>query len=451
MTNKPVFVPLHCHSMYSLLDGLSKPQDIAKRCIELDYEACALTDHGNVSGVPSFVKEMNDVKLKAIAGCEFYVSKETSLNRDKSNGQHSHLCILAKGQQGWKNIIRAVSKSNMPDRFYKKPRLSLEEIGGFAAGECFAFSGHMGSDMANILFEDYKLAYGAKTCEEAEKLLDKNWENKACELAERFCGYFGRNNFFIEIQRIDGDNLPASILVSNKLRFIANKLDLPSVATADSHYCRKEDAADQRVILCSALNTNLKEVYRKINADEDVGLGAFFKSNRYHIPSYDEMKALHTDEELRNTVLIAEACSSPKLASKPKLPKFNLPEGYDNSFEYLKQLCREGWKKKLKLNNNEIETYKNRVEYELKVIKSANLSDYFLITADYINFAKKSKIRTGHARGSSAGSLVSYLIDITNVDPIKGRLSFERFYSSSRVTPEHVNFVEFPFEKFSME
>jgi DNA polymerase III subunit alpha len=438
-------------TMFSLLDGLSKASDIAKRCLELHYTACALTEHGNVSGIPSFIKELSECKIKAIAGCEFYVSKDTSLNKEKTNGLHSHLCVLAKGQQGWKNLIKAVSTSNRPERFYKKPRLSLEEIGSFAQGEFVTFSGHMGSDMANVLFEQPKLAYGARTYAEAEALLDKEWELRSKELLERFTSYFGRANFFMEIQRIDGDNLPAALVVADKLRWLAEREGIPAIATADSHYCRREDAGDQRVLLCASLNTTLKEVYRKIDADEDVGLGAFFKSNRYHIPSYDEMRELHTEAELKNTVLIAESCATPKIASKPKLPKFDIPKGYESSFEYLKDLCRKGWKKKLKLKPEEITQYKERVERELKVIKAAKLSDYFLITEDYINYAKSKGIRVNKGRGSSCGSLVSHLVDITDLDPIKAKLSFERFYSSSRLVPEHVSFEESPFDKFSVE
>lgn len=444
-----MYVNLHCHSMHSILDGLSKEKDIVKRTKELGYTAAALTDHGVLSGVFSFIKEMNSEKIKAIAGCEFYLCKDNPEIKNKDNGQHSHLCVLAKNQEGWSSLIKSVNCANQEKHFYKKPRLNLETLAQISRGSVVVFSGHMGSDLANIIFEEPKLAYRANTYEDAKLLARKDWVKQASDLADKYIGLFGSDNFFLEIQLIDQENLPASTLVAEGLRWLGKKKGIPCIATADSHYCRKEDAADQRILLCSALKTNLKEVYKKIDDGEDVGLSAFFKSNRYHIPSLEEMMEIHTEEELKNTVLIANGCTTPKVSSAPKLPKFIYPKEFKSSLEYLKNLCRIGWKKKLKnLSKEKTQKYKERIEYEFRVIEAAGLIDYFLITQDYIGYAKQNNIFVNHGRGSAAGCLVSYLLGITNIDPIFAKLSFERFYNPARISPEHVSFEESPFDKF---
>lgn len=457
--------PLHCHSHFSLLDGLSKPEQIAGRIAECGFEGCAISDHGVISGVPPFIKAMQTVckncgqtknahsqtnrcqkyeaaKLRAIAGCEFYLCQQSPKLREVSNSKLSHLVVLANGLDGWKNMMRASSASFHPDHFYRKPRLDLETLASFSKGTFLTFSGHMGSDLANVIFEEPRLAYGATTVEEAKGLAKKNWTQEVFDLIDKYQTLFGKENFWVEIQLIDRANLPAAEVVAQGLRWCAKKKGVPCVATADSHYCRKEDAADQRILLCSAMDTTMNEVQRKLDADEEVGLGAFFRSNNYHIPSLKEMEEIHTSEELANSCLIASRCQPFSVGAPPRLPAFDCPQGKAPD-EYLRELCRVGWAEKIpaamKKSRKPKKSYQNQTKKELDVLMGAGLASYFLIVQDYCRHAREvMKCRVGKGRGSGAGCLVSYLIGITSVDPIRFDLLFERFYNAGRNSPGRV-------------
>jgi DNA polymerase-3 subunit alpha len=495
------WVPLHCHSHYSLLDGLSKPYQIAGRLIECGYAAGAMTDHGNVSGAASYQKAMKESckcghekkrhsstrcmyqgcncqsyekhSLKPILGCEFYLCQQDALVREPTNRTLSHLCVLAKNAKGWRNLIRASSASNRPEFFYHKPRLDLERLAGYGEGEFIAFSGHVGSDLANVIFTDYRAAYASATYEEARSYVKDNWKEVTVALACKYRDLFGKDNFWIEIQVIDQDNCPAMKVIAYALRWVSKKTGIPCVGTADSHYCRREDSVDQRVLLCASLDTTLQEVATQAAAGEDVTLGAFFRSKRYHIPSIEELIPLHTPEELQASVNIAEMCENYDILGKPMLPEFPCPDGLTPD-QYLSRLCEEGWKSKLDKRTKNgliwgergntfggdrsdptsytVEEYRNRLERELKVIFEAGLSGYFLIVQDYCAYAR-TKGKVGKGRGSAAGCLVSYLSGITDVDPLVYNLLFERFYNAGRNAPGRIAFpdIDSDFEKYKRE
>ena len=438
------FVPLHLHTHYSLLDGLSKPSQVAERCEELGYGACAVTDHGTISGAVSFVRAMREKGIRPILGCEFYLSQQSATIKEKTNRTLSHLVVLAKNKEGWNDLIALVSKSNKDDVFYFKPRIDLDILEeDNRNNNLVSFSGHLGSDLANILFTDWKKAYNSNTIEETQTFLKQDWLEQASSLAERYQQIFRKGNFFIEIQLIDQDNSPASKLVGECLRKVSEKTGIPPVATADSHYPRKEDAADQRVLLCSAMKTTLKKVEEKLLTGDDVGLSGFFRSNNFHIPSLEEMKEIHTEEEISNTLLIADMCEDYEILGKPNLPKFSCPDDMAEK-EYLRELCRQGWiqrlKKRGRVSTQENEDiYVDRIKKELEVINDANLSGYFLIVRDIVSYVKKQGWLPGPGRGSAAGCLVSYLVGITQVDPIEYGLIFERFYNAGRNSEGHVS------------
>ena len=243
------WTPLHLHTHYSLLDGLSKPSQVAERCSELGYTSCALTDHGTISGAVAFTQAMKTKNIKPILGCEFYLSQQDCTVKNEENKKLSHLCVLAKNKKGWHNLIQAVSKSNDEENYYYKPRLDLNTLGQFADGNLIAFSGHLGSDLANAIFIDPKSAYNAKTEEEAIRFTHPDWVDNVLFIANKYKEIFGKDNFFIEIQAIDQDKSPAATVVAKGLRYIAKKYKFQSVATADSHYPRREDAEDQLLLL----------------------------------------------------------------------------------------------------------------------------------------------------------------------------------------------------------
>lgn len=436
--------PLHQHSHYSLLDGLSKPDQIADRLLECGYAGGALTDHGSISGCPEFMKVMTKKKLKAVLGCEFYVCQQDATIRTPENGALSHLCVLAKGAKGWKNLMRASSASCRPEHSYRKPRLDIERIGEFGGGEFIAFSGHLGSDVANACFEDYRKAYSARTYDEARALVHPDWEARVVAVVRRYQRAFGEANFWVEIQLVDAKNIPAALVVARILRHVCKKYGFKKLASADSHYCRKEDAADQRILLCSALDTTMQQVQGKMEREEDVQLGAFFRSNNYHIPSLDEMLELHGDhpDELDATLQVAEQCEVYAIGGKPMLPRFRTPNGEETD-DYLYALCTRAWDNKVakKVPAAELPVYRSRLEEEFRVVRGTEgfLSSYFLIKADIIRFAREVlKTLTGKGRGSAAGCLISYLTGITRVDPIVAKLSFARFYNAGRNSPGRI-------------
>lgn len=436
------FVPLHVHSHFSLLDGLSKPSQIAKRCAELGYDTCAISDHGNISAAPSFMKAMQKSKpsIKPILGCELYLSPDASI-KEPSNRSLSHLVVLAKNEQGWRKLIALTSEANKPEFFYHKPRLDLNTLAEFLDGNIIGFSGHMGSDLANCLFLNIKDAYNATDINDIR--LDPNYREKARALIFLYQEIFGKENFFIEIQRIDQIRLPAARLAADILTEIAIEMGIARVATADSHYPRQQDAEDQQVLICSALNTTFPRVNSALDRGDEVGLGGFFKSNNYHIPSLEEMQAIHTEDELANSVLIANMCENYSILSQPRLPQFQCPGGL-SSDDYLKELCQVGWSQKLtgRIPVEKQEEYRQRLDRELDVLQGAGLSPYFLIVQDYTNVVRKSGNLVGAGRGSAAGSLVAYLLNITSVDPIPNGLLFERFYNAGRNLPGRVSYPD---------
>ena len=412
------YVPLHVHSEYSLLDGLSQTKHIASRLEEIESPACALTDHGNVSGAIDFNKTVGK-SFKAIMGCELYLCEQEATVKSPENSKLKHQVVLAKNLDGWKKLLSIVSSSNLPEHFYYKPRTSFEQLMLLAAedqGNLISFSGHLGSVLANVVLDNV------------------NWKEEGCREAERLQDAFGKDNFYIEIQLIDSLINTKAKEVAEKLREIAAITKIPCVATPDAHYCRREDAHDQRVLLCTALRKSVSEVQQEIEQGKSMSLKAFFESDSYHIPSYEEMKQFHTNDELQNTVDIASMCEEYSNIGPPSPPTFECPSSMSPN-EYLRLLCREGWKHKMgsvSQSNVHFAEYGTRVEKEIAIFTETGLSSYFLIVQDILKYAKGEGYLVGPGRGSAAGCMVSYLMDITQIDPVTHGLIFERFYNAGR-------------------
>ena len=420
------YTPLHVHSMYSLLDGLSKPAQIADRCEEIGAKSCALTDHGNIAGAIKFYTQMKSRGIKPILGCELYICDQDASLQSKENRSLSHLLVLAKNYDGWQSLIKIVSESNKPEHYYHKPRLDLNRLGEMLDGNLIGICGHLGSTLANKLVENDTIV--------------SDWKNIGTEYVGRFKDIFGKDNFFLEAQLMDKDNLEIQSSLTDCIRELSKLTHTKTVCTPDAHYCKKEDAVDQRVLLCNNLKTTFPEINRKLNNNEDIGLGAFFSSDNFHILSQEEINALHTEEEIDNTNLVDSMCEEYNILSKPNLPPFACPDGYDDA-EYLRQLCRNGWRDKIAnhVPESEHQVYVDRIKYELDVLQGADLSSYFLIVQDIVNHVRNNNWLPGPGRGSAAGCLVSYLIGITNIDPIKYNLMFDRFYNAGRNTADHIS------------
>ncbi len=417
------FVNLHVHSHFSLLDGLSKPVQIAERCAALSQPACAITDHGSISGAADFMAQCKTVGIKPIIGCEMYVANDASI---KERDSVAHQIILAKNLKGWYKLIELVSKSNDKENFYYKPRIDVAMMRDICDDNMISFTGHLGSTLAEIIDDPVQ--------------------------AEAYVGLmkdiFGPDNFFIEVQLIDCVSSPEMITHADKLRALAKRTKTRCVATGDAHYPTKEAAADHAVLLCSSLQLTLPDVRQKLQKGHNVPLGGFFKTQQYYVPSLQDFQIVgNTPEELDNTLLVSDMCQAYDITGPPRLPHFACP-GNQNEIDYLRQLCRNGWRAK---NQNWDGVYSDRVKYELSVIEQANLAGYFLIVQDYVNWAKSQGWLVGPGRGSGAGCLVSYLLNITSIDPIKHGLLFERFYNPGRNTAERISLpdidADFPIMK----
>ena len=432
------YIPLHCHSHYSLLDGLSKPEQIAKRIHQIESPACALTDHGNIAGAVKFYSTMKKNGIKPILGCELYICKNKPTIKETENSKLSHMLVLAKNYKGWLNLIRIVSESNKPEHYYHKPRLDIETLSKFIDGNIIGITGHLGSNLANTI------------CKNNEIISD--YKKIGMNYVDLLKSIFGQENLFLESQLMDQNNIPVQKKLSEAIEEIGNSCNIKIICTPDAHYANKQDAVDQRILLCNNLKTTFPEINRKLAVKDSVPMECFFSSDNYHILSQEEIHELHSEEHIANTNLVNEMIEEYDILSKPKLPPFKCPDGY-NPDEYLRQLCRNGWRDKInnKVDKNLHHEYTERIKYELDVLQGADLSSYFLIVQDIVDHVRKNEWLPGPGRGSAAGCLVSYLVGITSIDPIKYNLLFDRFYNAGRNTADHISMpdidVDVPIDK----
>jgi DNA polymerase-3 subunit alpha len=413
---KTQFVNLHLHCSHSILDSINRPEQVATRVKELNQSSVAVTEHGNINSSIEFAEACQKQDIKSIQGCEFNVCESVEI-KDKEN-RYKHQVILAKNLAGWKKLVKLVSISNDVG-FYYKPRIDWNVLKNVGSGDdLISFSGHCGSTLANIVSDGDNIKSDAV--------------NLAVKFIEEMKAIFGPDNFFVEIQNLDNSEYVKKLV--DCLRSIARITNTKCIATGDAHYAKPTDVEDHRLILCSNLKLTLGSAYQKLRAGT-LGMDGFFKGSEYYIRSYDDL-IYNTDEEKRNTVLIADMIEKYDILNKPLLPHFKCPNGLSEG-EYLRELCREGWKKKNK--NWPVDIYGNRVKHELSVIeKSKILESYFLIVDDFVRWANNNEIMTGVGRGSAGGSLVSYLLGITRINPIEYNLIFERFYNEGRNSPGHI-------------
>jgi len=451
MNNPKTYIPLHQHSYFSLLDGLSAPKDIVKRCIELGLPGCSITDHGTLAGMKAFYDECQKAKIKCIVGCEIYQCEQHATIKNNGNNKRNHLIILARNDAGIKDLMSLVSESNKPEHFYRKPRLSLEQITPFAKhGNLICLNACIAGQLPMSLFTDFKAAIMAGRNGNAagsREYLKPDWKDVGKAIIAEHLAIFGKGNYYLEIQLAGMD---MQVVVAECLRELSKETGIPVVPTTDSHYCRKNDAEDQRLLLYASLHTTKEAQDYKISTGQDVM--DFFISDNYYILSYDEMRQHFTEEELQTTLDIANRIEYSGLGHNPYLPLFTNDESTKlklNSNEYLKYLCIEGAKTKLThLTPEQKRIYWDRLQRELIVIMEAKLADYFLIVWDACKFVDENHGPRGKGRGSGAGSLINYLTGITGIDPIEYGLYFERFYNSGRNVQKHISFDEFSFDKF---
>ena len=398
------FVHLHLHSEYSLLDGACRIKEIPKRAKECGHDAVALTDHGVLFGAPAFLSACKKEGIKGIVGCEVYVAPKSRFDKSSGNAHPYHLVLLCKNEVGYKNLLQMVSLS-YTEGFYSKPRVDMELLKRYSEGLIALSACLAGRISRNLTAGDFDMAKQA-----------------ALEYAE----IFGKDNFYIEIQN-HGFEEQKQILPD--LVQLAKECDLPLVATNDCHYLRRRDADTQAILMCIQMNKVITE-----------GRPIGFETDEFYYKNTDEMKLLFSKYEgaIENTVKIAERCNFEIENNGFILPKYPVPNG-KGAGEYLRSLVLSGLEKREKngtiaYKNHNKNEYLERIDYELNVIDSMGYSDYFLIVWDYVNFARSKEIPVGPGRGSGAGSLVAYLLYITDIDPIEFDLLFERFLNPERVS-----------------
>jgi len=402
-------VHLHNHTCYSLLDGAGKIPDLIARAKELGMEAIAITDHGFMYGVIEFYKEAKKAGVKPIIGCEIYVAPRSF--RDKVAGQDDtpyHLVLLAENQEGYQNLIRLVSLAGV-EGFYYKPRVDKELLRKYGSG---------------------LIGLSACVAGEIPSLILQGREQEALQTALLYQDIFGKGNFYLELQ---DHGLPEQRVVNSAIIKISRETGIPLVATNDIHYVHRENAPLQDIMLCIQTGKTVFEQDRMR-----------FETEEFYLKSEEEMRLLFGDypEALSNTVEIARRCNVEIEFDNNHLPVFPVPEGFTVD-SYLEKLCRDGLYEKYQPVTAEVE---NRLQYELDTIKRMGYSGYFLIVWDFIRFAKEKGIFVGPGRGSAAGSLVAYCLGITEIDPLKYDLLFERFLNPERVSMPDID-VDFCFER----
>ncbi len=404
------FTHLHVHTEYSLLDGSCKIRELVARAKELGMDSLAVTDHGVMYGVIDFYKAAREVGIKPILGCEVYVAPGSRFDRENVNGEdrYYHLVLLAENDQGYQNLMKIVSKGFV-DGFYYKPRVDYELLETYHEGI---------------------IALSACLAGEVQRYLSRGMYEEAGRAALRYQDTFGKGNFFLELQ---DHGLDAQKQVNQGLLRLSRELGIDLVATNDIHYTYAEDEKAHDILLC--IQTGKKV------ADEN---RMRYEGGQYYCKSEEEMRALfpYALEAIENTHKIAQRCNVEIEFGVLKLPKFEVPEGFD-SWTYLNHLCMQGFNRHYPEDDG---TLKERLDYELDVIRTMGYVDYFLIVWDFINYARSKGISVGPGRGSAAGSIVSYSLGITNIDPIRYNLLFERFLNPERVSMPDID-VDFCYER----
>ena len=411
------FTHLHVHTEYSLLDGSNKIKEYVKRVKELGMDSAAITDHGVMYGVIDFYKACKAEGINPILGCEVYVAPNSRFDKELTGGEdrYYHLVLLAENNKGYENLMKIVSRG-FTEGYYYKPRVDMELLREYHEGI---------------------IALSACLAGEVQRYIQKGLVDEAKKTALKYQDCFGKGNYFLELQ---DHGLPEQKLVNTTLLQMSKELDIPMVVTNDVHYTYADDVKPHDILLCLQTGKKL--------SDED---RMRYEGGQYYVKNEEEMKGLfpYAWEAVENTQRIADRCHVEIEFGVTKLPKFDVPEGY-NSWTYLNKLCYDGLKERYGDENAPAgetgQTLKERLDYELNVIQTMGYVDYFLIVWDFINYAKQNGIMVGPGRGSAAGSIVSYCLKITNIDPIRYNLLFERFLNPERVSMPDID-IDFCFER----
>ena len=407
------FTHLHLHTEYSLLDASGKIKEMIARAVELGMDSLAITDHGVMYGVIDFYKAAKEAGIRPVLGCEIYVAPGSRFDREASRGmdddRYYHLILLAENNTGFANLTKLVSKG-FTEGFYYRPRVDKELLRQYSEG---------------------LICLSACLAGEIPRLILRDQYEEAKSAALEFQEIFGKDNYFLELQ---DHGIAGQKLVNQSLLRMSRETGIELVVTNDVHYVRAEDAQAHDILLCI-------QTAKSVNDQDRMR----YEGGQYYLKSEDEMRELfsYIPQAVEKTHEIAQRCDVTIEFGVTKLPEYVIPEGFKDSYEYLESICREGFKKRYPDADKDLE---ERLDYELGVIRKMGYVDYFLIVWDYINYAKTHDIPVGPGRGSAAGSVVSYSMGITDIDPIRYQLLFERFLNPERVSMPDID-VDFCYEK----
>lgn len=404
------FTHLHVHTEYSLLDGSNKIKECVKRVKELGMDSVSITDHGVMYGVIDFYRAAKEAGINPIIGCEVYVAPNSRFDKELTGGEdrYYHLVLLAENQTGYENLVKIVSKG-FTEGYYYKPRIDKDVLREYHEGI---------------------IALSACLAGEVQRYIQKGLVEEGKKVAREYEDIFGKGNYFLELQ---DHGIPEQRTVNTSLLLMSKELDIPLVATNDVHYTYEDDEKSHDILLCIQTGKRVSDQDRMR-----------YEGGQYFIKSEEQMRTLfpYALEAIENTHKIAMRCHVEIEFGKIKLPEYPVPVGY-NSWEYLNKLCEEGFSERYPVENSEL---RDRMQYELGTIRDMGFVDYFLIVWDFIKYARENDIMVGPGRGSAAGSIVSYCLHITNIDPIKYQLLFERFLNPERVSMPDID-IDFCFER----
>ncbi len=412
------FAHLHVHTEYSLLDGSNKIKEYVKRVKELGMDSAAITDHGVMYGAVDFYKAAKEAGIKPILGCEVYVAPGSRFDKETGTGEsrYNHLVLLAETNEGYANLMKIVSRG-FTEGYYYKPRIDMEILNRYHKGI---------------------IALSACLAGEVPRNLLRGFYEEARKAAVKYRECFGEGNFFLELQ---DHGLQEQAAVNQQMIRLSHELQIPLVVTNDVHYTHKEDVEPHDILLCIQTGKRLSDENRMR-----------YEGGQYFVKSEEEMKGLfpYAWEAVENSQRIADRCNVELVFGETKLPHFEVPEGF-TPLEYLRKLCYDGLTMRYGADHDRPAadtglTLRQRLDYELDVIRNMGYVDYFLIVWDFINYARQKGIAVGPGRGSAAGSLVSYCLRITDIDPIKYSLLFERFLNPERISMPDID-IDFCFER----
>jgi DNA polymerase-3 subunit alpha len=424
---------LRNHSHYSLLHSTSRSNDIASICKKQGWGYAGITDMSSVSGCVNFIKSCKSQDIIPIIGSELILD----------NG--SRITLLCKNNNAWTSLLKIISIANSPENFNETPRIPFDDlIQNINCENFICIDGYVGSLLFSKVMTSNECIFDTLDDEGITNCLVENHLQIAKDHVKKMRNIF--ESYFLEINNIDHESYPVTKVMSSIVKSLDTDITIPDTS---SFYPERKDAVDHRVLICTKLKTTMKKLDQKIAEKKDLESLKFIRSSNYYIKSFDFLKDNYDNISVENLANIPNLIDSIDILSKPKLPAFNTPDASSED-EYLKQLCRNGWRKLImdRVDPSKFDAYKDRVLKELEVIKKANLAGYFLIVQDYVNHFRDLGCLVGPARGSGGGSLVCYLTGITLIDPIEYGLLFERFYNEGRNTEDHVSLpdidVDFP-------